>query len=274
MVMQGPDVTVVLNTKGGSGKTTNTANLGAFLALTDPVLLLDMDHQPSLSSHFPLEEEAPYGLSEVITVGSFENAISKTNIPNLHIVYSNDHIGQLQYRLQVEAQLRFRLRNALSRLNGYRYVLIDTQGAPGSALQEAAVLAANRLLSPIQPTTPASREFLRGTVDLLNRQREYESFGVKIGPLFGFFNLVKSDNDVKSVMASFSKALAMKKDEIPTTFHLCQAFVPDLVAFRRAATFQSPVHVVEPDTTDILLNLTREVFGQEVASKIQSALGR
>jgi chromosome partitioning related protein ParA len=274
MTQKGPDVTAILNTKGGTGKTTSTANLGAFLATHYRVLLIDMDHQPALSSHFKLEIKAPNGLSEVFQSGSFKDAISKTSVANLDLIYSNDHKGKLQRDLQVEPQLRFRLRNALSRLDGYDYVLIDTQGAVGSALQETSVLTANRLISPIIPSTLAAREFLRGTVDLLNRQREYEALGLKIPPLYGFFNIVKKDNDARSVMDSFNKAVSMRRAEIPTEFKLCKTMVPDQVAFRRAATDRIPVHVAEPSTVDILLNLTQETFGEDVAGKIQAVFGR
>jgi len=46
----------IANTKGGSGKTTLTANLGAYLACCGwRVLLIDADIQPTLSNYFPIE---------------------------------------------------------------------------------------------------------------------------------------------------------------------------------------------------------------------------
>jgi chromosome partitioning related protein ParA len=45
----------ITSTKGGVGKTTLTANLGALLAdMGLRVLLVDADVQPSLSKYFPL----------------------------------------------------------------------------------------------------------------------------------------------------------------------------------------------------------------------------
>ena len=61
----------ITSTKGGVGKTTLTANLGALLAdMGLRVLLIDADVQPSLSKYFPLAApRAPAGLTQVIVRG-------------------------------------------------------------------------------------------------------------------------------------------------------------------------------------------------------------
>ncbi len=61
----------IASTKGGVGKTTLTANLGALLAdMGLRVLLVDADVQPSLSKYFPLSPPQPVsGLTDVIVRG-------------------------------------------------------------------------------------------------------------------------------------------------------------------------------------------------------------
>lgn len=55
-------VAAVVSTKGGPGKTTVGANLGAFCADAGlRTLLIDLDTQPSLSSFYTLTHEAPDG---------------------------------------------------------------------------------------------------------------------------------------------------------------------------------------------------------------------
>jgi chromosome partitioning related protein ParA len=61
----------ITSTKGGVGKATHCANLGALLAdLGLRVVLIDADVQPSLSKYFPLAAAKPSaGLTEVVTRG-------------------------------------------------------------------------------------------------------------------------------------------------------------------------------------------------------------
>ncbi len=59
----------VVSTKGGVGKTTLTANLGGILAdMGQKVLVIDADHQQSLSSYFKLSHKAESGLHKLCDI--------------------------------------------------------------------------------------------------------------------------------------------------------------------------------------------------------------
>lgn len=88
----------IASTKGGVGKTTLTANLGALLAdMGLRVLLIDADLQPSLSKYFALASASPSaGLTDVLLNGEMTpSCITATEIPNLDIVVSDDPEGHL-----------------------------------------------------------------------------------------------------------------------------------------------------------------------------------
>ncbi|MFX7808567.1 hypothetical protein ABTK09_20265, partial [Acinetobacter baumannii] len=77
-----------------------------------------------------------------------------------------------------------RLRKALR--NSYldeRYdiAIVDTQGSKGP-LQDAAILAANFLVSPVVPDVPSVEEFVQGTLALLDSLEGAEDIGATVPP--------------------------------------------------------------------------------------------
>lgn len=148
--------TSVVSTKGGVGKSTTAANLGAFCADAGiRTLLIDLDPvQPSLSSYYELPEVAQGGIYDLLAANITDPAriISRTIIPNLDVVISNDQNNQLNNLLLQAPDGRLRLANLMPALKeGYDLVLIDTQGAR-SALLEMVVLASDLVVSPSNPT--------------------------------------------------------------------------------------------------------------------------
>jgi len=107
----------IVSTKGGPGKTTVTANLGAFCADANlRTLLIDLDTQPSLSSFYRIENEAQGGTYQLIAHNDTRAAqiISRTCIRNLSLVVSNDPFNQLSNMLLHAADGRLRLKNLMA----------------------------------------------------------------------------------------------------------------------------------------------------------------
>ncbi len=108
----------VTTTKGGVGKTSLTANLGALLAdMGLRALLIDEDVQPSLSKYFPLVNRTPVaGLHEAIGRGPLSaSCITPMVYPNLHDVVCGDPQGHLPNGLINRIDRDFRLRFGLCR---------------------------------------------------------------------------------------------------------------------------------------------------------------
>jgi len=233
----------VTSTKGGVGKTTLTANLGALLAdMGLRVLLIDADVQPSLSKYFPLATPKPTaGLTEVIVRGEVtEPCITATMYQNLDIVVSDDPEGNLPHWLLNRIDRGFRLRFALQSpvvAGAYDCVLIDTQGAIGP-LQDAAVLAADILISPITPEILSAREFKDGTMELLDRLEPGSALGATLGPMKAVIYRQDRTTDARIIASGIRDDFIKFKGRVS----VLDTVVPHAKAYKEAATLRIPVH--------------------------------
>ena len=233
-----------LNSKGGVGKTTLLANLGGLLAdMGARTLLVDADPQPSLTKYFHLSYEAPQGLVEVVTGGTVTHlAISRTSVPNLDLIRSNDGEAQLQHWLHGRDDRRVRLARALNNpyvRDHYDFVLIDTQGAVGP-LQTAAAFAADTLISPLPPDTPSIREFRSGTLRVLQRleQDEHEP-RAELAPIQAVICRYDHSRNAKALLAE----LRTEFDE-GDRVTILDTMIPNAVAYKDAFTARTPVHML------------------------------
>jgi chromosome partitioning related protein ParA len=233
----------VISTKGGVGKTTLAANLGALLAdLGLRVLMIDADVQPSLSKFYPLAEPIPpSGLTDVIVRGEVaSSSIAATLYRNLDIVMSDDPHGKLPHWLLNRIDRGVRLLAALrspALLDRYDFVLIDTQGALGP-LQDAAALAADLLISPVTPEVLSAREFKDGTLELLDRLSAGSLLGASLAPLKAVIYRQDRTNDGRMITA----ALRADFDAMPGRVSVLHTIVPHAKAYKEAATLRIPVH--------------------------------
>ena len=233
----------VTSTKGGVGKTTLTANLGALLAdMGLRVLLIDADVQPSLTKYFPLAATKPSaGLTEVIVRGEVTvPSITATMYQNLDIVVSDDPEGNLPHWLLNRIDRGFRLRFALQSpavAGAYDCVLIDTQGAVGP-LQDAAVLAADILVSPITPEILSAREFKDGTMELLDRLEPGSALGATLGPMKAVIYRQDRTADARVIANGIRDDFIKLKGRVS----VLDTVVPHAKAYKEAATLRVPVH--------------------------------
>jgi chromosome partitioning protein len=179
-------ILIVANAKGGVGKTTVCANLGAYFSqqFTRPVLMIDLDFQGSLSSMsivgqenwLPpqnLDSEATYLISgdrsanHVASVGRHA-----TGAESLKIIGSYYDLAQAENRTMVEwligdhkSDLRFRLAEILHSIavrETYSLVLIDCPPRLTTAAIQA-LAAATHVLIPTrleEPSTEAVTTFV------------------------------------------------------------------------------------------------------------------
>jgi chromosome partitioning related protein ParA len=265
----------ITSTKGGVGKTTLAANLGGLLTdLGQRVLLVDADVQPTLSSYFPLDYRAKGGLSALISEARTAGVISGTNVHALDVIVSDDPEGRLQNWILHTPDGRVRLKQLLSHFDHeYDVILLDTQGAVGP-LQDAAVLAADLLVSPIPPEILSAREFARGTVQMLERLRPMAFLGAPLGPLRGLVYRMDRTVDARRIAQELRRETYGPSKGAIT---ILEAVIPNSVAYREAATARVPVHRWERQrhgptlsARDAMLTLVQELF-PHLADKTQPA---
>ena len=159
----------LLNQKGGVGKTTTTANLGACLAmLGKKVLVIDMDPQANLSVHLGVDiHSLKYSVYDIIRgVCNADDVILSTKTHGLDIIPANIDLSGAEIELVGvvgrETILKEYLGDVLDR---YDYVLIDCPPSLG-------LLTLNVLTLVREIFIPLQTEFfaLQGVSKLLDTQ--------------------------------------------------------------------------------------------------------
>jgi len=236
----------LMSTKGGVGKTTLAANLGALLAdMGLRVLLIDADEKPSLSKYFPLRSQAPHGLTQVITRGVVtREAISEIDLPHLSgaldIVVSDSPEINLSDWLYARIDRAVRLKLALRSpevLDRYDCVILDAHGGAG-AVEDAVALAADLLISPVRPDVLSGSEFMDGTLRMLERLDASSAIGAGLGPMKAVINCLRRTNNSRLVADTIRANFLRAQGRVT----VLDTVIPDANAYQAAATAQVPVH--------------------------------
>jgi len=122
----------IINQKGGVGKTTTTANLGAYLAyLKKKVLLIDLDPQSNLSLHYGVDFKKIEKTCCDLMMGKdteFSKTIIKTDIDNLELIPSSITLADAELEMVYKVGRERVLSEGLARIieaDIYDFVFVD-----------------------------------------------------------------------------------------------------------------------------------------------------
>ncbi|HCB3751044.1 TPA: ParA family protein [Escherichia coli] len=248
----------VISTKGGEGKSTHSANLAGFCADAGlKTLLIDGDYaQPTASSYYSLRYEAPCGLYEMlmqtVDLNRPGQLISQTCIDNLDLIISNDPHEQLKTAMMHAPDGRIRLRNLLQHplFAAYDVIIIDSQGARSIMLELVLLATSHTAVAMVKPVVPDVREFLRGTVTLMEELLPYRGFGLTLPPMKVLVNCMDYTLLAEEAMSALTTIIAdgtySKADIPPVT--LLETQIYDLEVYKLGHTRGQPAHRLEYHT--------------------------
>ncbi|MEQ2027704.1 ParA family protein, partial [Xenorhabdus szentirmaii] len=252
----------IISPKGGEGKSTHAANLAGFFADAGfRVLLIDADYsQPTASSIFPLNYEAPAGLYELlmqtVDLNQPEQIISRSVINNLDVLISNDPDELLPTAMLHAPDGRLRLRNVLQHplFSQYDIIFIDSKGATG-VMSELVVLAATQgVLGVIKPILPNVREFLRGTLRMLIRLRPFENYGIRLPSIQILVNGIEGTNLDRDTLSELTEIIRHQRYDASAlggrqVYQLLDTRIDLLDIYKLGHVRAQPVHRLEYKTT-------------------------
>ncbi|AYW90875.1 ParA family protein [Yersinia pseudotuberculosis] len=249
----------IISTKGGEGKSTQAANLAGFLADAGlKVLLIDGDYaQPTASSIFALTYEAPCGLFELLMQTADLNdpsrIISNSTITNLDVIVSNDPNAQLPTAMLHAPDGRLRLRNVLQHSLFQRYdaIIIDSQGARSIMLELIVLAATQTAVGVVKPVLPDVREFIRGTINMIENLLPFSALGVKLPEIQILINCMKYTRLARETYQQLEKIIndgrySAHSQKIHVS--LLNTFIYDLEIYVEGHAVGQPAHRLEKKT--------------------------
>lgn len=249
-------IIAVAQEKGGNCKSTTSVNMTILLNQKGyKTLLIDADQQANSSDTFHAEYEGVNTLYDCIIDGTDPNAcIQHTEIGD--IIAGDPLLREAKEKLQslgLTGVMAFK--NALSKIEGYDYIIIDCPPDTSTYLQSIFV-AADEIIVPVL----ASRYSLMGidklvetlnAVKILNQNLKITGF-----LLCRFNGRTNADKDVLVSLFDIANNLETK---------IFNSYVRESVAVRSAELSRLPVTINEPKSNPALdyMSFVEEYLGEE-----------
>lgn len=254
----------VCNQKGGTGKTTSSINLAAYMALFGKkVLLVDLDPQANATSgvginRHKVEKSTYHILLEEVNINDI---IVKTSIENLMLAPANLDLTGAEVELVSSLGREYRLKKALAAVkDSFDFIFIDSPPSLG-LLTINSLSAADAILIPVQCEYYA----LEGLTQLMNT-----------------FNLVKNNlnpqltiQGVILTMADYRTNLTKEVIlEVKNNFkgRVYDTVIPRSIKLSEAPSFGKPIALYDKENIGAKKyeELAQEILQSETVSPIKN----
>jgi chromosome partitioning protein len=228
----------VFNMKGGSVKTTSTLSLGAVLARSHSVGLIDLDGQRTLSFGIGMDGAEPTAL-DWLTEGA-KGLPLETQVKGLYLVPGD--IGM--FRLSADKDL---MEPALKGLKVLDLYLMDCPPSLSVASVQA-IMAADRVLVPTL-CEPAALKGLAEAIELIKGETPDKPIDV-----------LRGQYDSRLVLTREADEMLIDASE-DMGFRLLHTTIPKNIALAECIGHQQPISVYAPKSTGALAykSLAKEI---------------
>jgi len=244
-----------INQKGGTGKTTSTANIGAGLVrLKQKVLAVDLDPQANLTYHLGIKAgELKASIAEVIEGrAGIEEAIVERDGPD--VIPSTLSLAETEARIFNVTGREHLLKGALAGLNrAYAFILIDCPPSLG-ILTVNALVASKEVYIPLE-VQALPLQGLRAIRDIVELARERLNPGLKITGIIAtkFDGRKNLNKEVLETIREHFGALLFK------------TVIRDTVRLAEAPSYGQDIFTYAPRSygAEDYLNLCKEILKRE-----------
>lgn len=249
-------VIVFANQKGGVGKTTTTASIGAYLAdAGKKTLLVDFDPQGNLSSSLGADSSKP-GIYEVIMNQiTIKKAIQNTLNDNLSILTSNINLSGASVELVTVDRREYYLKNVLDGIKTeYDFILIDCPPSLGIITLNG-FTAADEVIVPLQCEFFALEGFFKMLFETIKRIQHTLNPSLMIAGIV--FTMYDSRTRLGNDVINKVKTVFIKHPEL-----IFNTIIPRNVKLSEAPSHGKTINNYAPQSTGALSykKLTQEII--------------